>query len=81
MALAGAVVGLAGVTYVTSYTLLLVAAFALGFFLDGEKRVDGQRVNDIAGNDRKINAHLGRQITNHGRNPRRRTGRGGRLGR
>jgi MFS family permease len=33
MALAGAVVGLAGVTYVTSYTLLLVAAFALGFFL------------------------------------------------
>jgi MFS family permease len=33
MALAGAVVGLAGVTYATSYTLLLVAAFALGFFL------------------------------------------------
>ncbi|MGD0706901.1 MAG: MFS transporter [Anaerolineaceae bacterium] len=33
MALAGAVVGLAGITYATSYTLLLVAAFALGFFL------------------------------------------------
>jgi len=33
IALTGAVIGMAGVTYATSYTLLLVAAFALGFFL------------------------------------------------
>jgi cyanate permease len=33
LALAGATLGLAGVTYVTSYWLLLVSAFVLGFFL------------------------------------------------
>jgi sugar phosphate permease len=33
LSLAGATVGLAGVTYATSYALLLAAAFALGFFL------------------------------------------------
>jgi MFS family permease len=33
LALAGATVGLAGVTYATSYWLLLVSAFVLGFFL------------------------------------------------
>jgi MFS family permease len=33
LALAGATVGLAGITFVTAYWLLLVSAFALGFFL------------------------------------------------
>jgi sugar phosphate permease len=33
LALAGATVGLAGVTFVTTYFLLLVASFVLGFFL------------------------------------------------
>lgn len=33
LAVAGATVGLAGVTYAASYGLILVAAFALGFFL------------------------------------------------
>ena len=33
LALAGATLGLAGITFVTAYWLLLVSAFALGFFL------------------------------------------------
>jgi MFS family permease len=33
LALVGATLGLAGITFFTSYTLLLVAAFVLGFFL------------------------------------------------
>ena len=33
LALAGATLGLAGITFATSYGLLLASAFALGFFL------------------------------------------------
>jgi MFS family permease len=33
LALAGATLGLAGITFVTAYWLLLISAFALGFFL------------------------------------------------
>jgi len=33
LAILGAILGLAGVTYATSYTFLLIAAFTLGFFL------------------------------------------------
>ena len=33
LALAGATLGLAGITYATSYGLLLASGFALGFFL------------------------------------------------